>query len=113
MKYLYLKKKCLQQQNDSCVSTETSMHTDISAAQVNYILGFWEEIIRHHSLRWSVYREAWEFKYDEKVTGGALEACSYKGCISEVGFGIRTLEGCITVNSDRCLFSLVNLFALW
>lgn len=28
-----------------------------------------------------------KFEYDEKVTGGALEACSYKGCISGVGFG--------------------------
>lgn len=94
-------------------STETSMCTcpDFPAAQVSYILGFWEKITRHHSLRWSVYREAWKFEYDEKVTGGALQACSYKGRIPGVGFGVCS-KGCITVNSDRYLFSLVFLFAL-
>lgn len=40
------------------------------------------------SLWEGVYREAWKFEYDEKFTGGALKACSYKGCISGVGFGV-------------------------
>lgn len=55
---------------------------------------------------------AWKFEYDEKVTVGALEARSFKGCISEVGFGVYTLKGCITVNSDRYCLVQVFLFAL-